>query len=291
MLKKLALGTAQFGLNYGISNEEGRTPHVLVNSIINYARRKGIDTLDTAPLYGDSEQVLGQTGIEAFNVITKTWPLPEGDTWSEDLDFMSVNLQNSLDTLQLKSVHGLLIHHAIDLLRPGGDKVFRWAQSVKSQGLAQKIGVSIYTAQEIDQLLNNYRLDIIQIPINIIDQRLIQSGSLQKMVDRGVEVHCRSAFLQGLLLMELEQIPGYFSPYKKILQRFHNTAKEIGLSALELSLGYLMSLKQIDKIIVGVAKPQQLEQIVQAAATRVEPERMIDLASDEVALVNPGQWS
>ena len=123
--------------------------------------------------------------------------------------------------------------------------------------MVKKVGASVYTSEQLDRLLENYQLDLIQLPLNVVDQRLLQSGSLGKLKNHSIEIHARSAFLQGLLLMPTNDIPDYLAPYKWVFEQFRICRESDGLSALEACIGFVQSIPQIDKIIVGINSLQQ----------------------------------
>jgi len=190
---KLALGTVQFGLPYGISNQGGKVIREDVKHIIALSRASGIDTLDTAIAYGDSEACLGAVGIQGFNIITKLPTIPEDVAdvgyWVRD------QVQASLHRLGVQTAYGLLMHQPQQLLGHKGKVVVQALERLKAEGVIQKIGVSIYSPTELNPVFEACQIDLVQAPFNLRDQRLNTTGWLQKIYDAGVEVHTRSTFL------------------------------------------------------------------------------------------------
>ena len=173
---KLALGTAQFGLNYGIANKHGQTPLHEVKAILQTARNSGIAVLDTAALYGTSEQVLGKAGVELFQIVTKLPPIPENiDNVSE---WAQETVKESLRNLKRYSVYAVLLHRPLQLMEKSGPELFDALQSLRAEGWFSKIGLSVYAPSELEQILPYYTVDLVQAPLNVIDQRLISSGWL-----------------------------------------------------------------------------------------------------------------
>ena len=205
MVERLALGTVQFGLRYGIANTEGRVSENDAKSIIERARAAGMDTLDTAIAYGDSEERLGRIGVERWKVITKLPPFPAHQTsvsaWVDE------TVSASLRRLGITRLYGLLLHSPLQLLTNIGDELFRVLTGLKEKGLTQKIGISVYNPEQIESVLQKYGVDLVQAPFNVVDRRPQTSGSLAKLKGQGIEVHTRSAFLQGLLAMPPNQRP------------------------------------------------------------------------------------
>jgi aryl-alcohol dehydrogenase-like predicted oxidoreductase len=289
---KIALGTVQFGVNYGISNKVGKTPQAEVSAILSAARGNGVSVIDTASLYGDSEAVLGQSlpPNSGFKIVTKT-PQFAGQTLIEsDAQQLEDTLRASLAKLGTASVYGLLIHRADDLLLPGGDLLMARLLRLKQNGLVSKVGVSVYSGQQIDRVLERFPIDLIQLPINVLDQRLLQSGHLQKLKRAGVEIHARSAFLQGLLLMEQQEIPGYFDSERGRLESYHRFIREQGLTPLQAALGFVTGIPEIDQVVCGVNDARQLREICEAAQIEVDYRAFADFAIADEAIVNPALW-
>ena len=286
---KLALGTAQFGLDYGVANKQGRVNLDEVRAILALAKSAGISTLDTAAAYGNSEASLGMAGIDGFEVITKIPPFPP-DALSDIGGWIRKIVAESLSGLKTQSLTGLLLHRPLELLSEVGDDVYQTLADLKMQNIVEKIGISIYQPQDLDALIPRFSFDIIQAPLNILDRRLISSGWLQKLKQHGVEVHTRSAFLQGLLLMNPEERPDYFSSWTQLLSRFDHWRASQGLTALQACLGFLYQLEDIDRIIVGVDRAQQLQEIINSG---LQAELAIpnELESNDEGLINPARWT
>ena len=203
-MSKIALGGVQFGIDYGVANNKGQVQIEEVQSILNYAKKNGVNILDTASGYGDSEGVLGKVGVDNFQIITKTTSIKQGVNGVVRIFYQS------LKNLKQKKAYGLLIHDIGEIEHKQFDTLLIELARLKQQGLVKKIGVSVYNNQQIDYVLDNFSIDLIQLPINILDQRLINDESLVKLKKHNVEIHARSALLQGLLLMSINTIPYWF---------------------------------------------------------------------------------
>jgi len=280
MLNKLALGTAQFGLDYGITNSEGKVQVEEVELILGCAKENSINTLDTAASYGNSEEVLGSIGISDFQIITKTIPLKNG------VDEVIKHFQQSLTFLNKSSVNGLLIHNVNEIEHKNFNTLFKELTELKRQGLVNKIGFSIYTPEQVDFLLKNFDFDLIQVPFNIFDNRLIQGGQLQALNNKGIEVHARSVFLQGVIL-DFNNLSNYFSPWKKEFSIYQETVKDNGLSLLECALNFVLNIREIDKVLVGVNSERQLKEIIQAVKRR---SNLSAYPINDINLLNPSLW-
>ena len=292
---KLGIGTAQFGLDYGISNRDGQTPLVEVAAILRYAREAGLTVIDTAHGYGESETMLG--GVlpagHSFRIVTKTPAFPSRPVRPEDAAELERSFLMSLEKLAQRSIAGLLAHSADDLLTPGGDLLHARLMELKARGLVGKIGASVYSGEQIEALLERYEIDIIQLPVNAMDQRLIASGRLSKLKKRGIEVHARSIFLQGLLLMAPEDAPSYFDPLRPLLRRYHECVRERGLTPEEAAFCFITGVSGIDHVIIGVNRLDQLVLNVAAFRKTYAPETREALGRfsiDDPRFLNPALW-
>ena len=285
---KLALGTVQFGLNYGIANRSGQVSLPMVSQIIALARDRQIDVIDTAAAYGESEVTLGHVGIEGFRIVTKLPPLPgtQGDVgvWARR------QLAESLKRLRVQSLHGLLLHRASDLLGPRGRQLFRVLEDWRANGQVNKIGVSIYSPSELDHVMRLGKIDLVQAPFNLIDRRLQTSGWLTRLKDAQVEIHVRSAFLQGLLLKPVGCIPSQFSPWSATWHSWAAWQEHTGCSALAACLAFPHSFAEVDRVVVGVDSHRHLAQILDALDATVPPD-FPEIACDDERLVHPSRWS
>ncbi len=285
---KLALGTVQFGLEYGVANTSGRTTSEEAKSILQLASASGMNTLDTAIAYGDSEVVLGQLGIHQWNVVTKLPGVPE-DCAHVAL-WVRQQVQESLSRLGVSHLHGLLLHRPDQLLQKNGAYLYETLQSLKADGLVCKTGVSVYGPAELDVLFDKYQFDLIQAPFNILDRRLIESGWAAHLQSTGVEVHTRSTFLQGLLLMSQKQRPSKFDRWLPIWQEWARWVQDAGLTPLQACLQYAISQVNIDRVLVGVDSSAQLKEIIHAAHGELTSLPSFGPLLDE-RLVNPSAWN
>jgi aryl-alcohol dehydrogenase-like predicted oxidoreductase len=285
---RLALGTVQFGLAYGIANESGQVSVDEAARILACARAAGLDTLDTAIGYGESEQRLGEVGVGDWRVISKLPPLAPLSVSAADLPtWVDHSVRGSIERLRISRLGGVLMHRSGDLLEH--PQVYAALRALKERGLADKIGVSIYHPEELEPLWERYALDLVQAPFNVLDRRLATTGWLTRLHDAGVEVHTRSAFLQGLLVMEPSRRPSAFDRWSPIWTRWREWLAETGHTALEASLAFATSTPGIDRVIIGVDNVRQLREVLAASHANVRdvPD---DLACMDLELISPVAW-
>lgn len=284
---RIALGTAQFGLSYGATNNKGIVSESEISKILNYARNNGIFTIDTASAYGESERNLGNADIDLskFQVVTKTPPKLQSTE-------VEMHFRKSLDNLKLDKIYGLLLHRAEDILSDVNGNIWGKLNNLKKQNLVEKIGVSVYNEAEINQILEKYEIDLIQLPINVLDQRLLKSDILKRIKDKSIEIHARSIFLQGILLEKPNDLPGYFVPFKDSLKKWHKFLEKYSLTSIEGALSFAHSLGILDYIVLGVTSLDNLQEITNAF-DKIKSFPNIDyysFASNDEALINPSLW-
>lgn len=288
LANRLALGTVQFGMSYGIANQKGQVSRLAAKEILELARKREIDTLDTAIAYGESEICLGEIGTQDYKLITKLPAIPDDCTYVND--WIKEQLQASLARLSVSKVYALMLHRPNQLLGPDGEAIYLALQSLKNSGVVEKVGISVYAPNELQLITDKYSIDIVQAPFNLIDRRLKNSGWLEKLKDLGVEIHTRSAFLQGLLVMPKETIPAKFSQWTNLFQIWHNWLVSNNFSAVQASLAFPLSFPEIDRVVVGVDSVGQLKQIIEATTKSINLE-FPDMQSNEENLINPANWS
>jgi aryl-alcohol dehydrogenase-like predicted oxidoreductase len=287
MLERIALGTVQFGMRYGVANDTGQVSLDEIASILNLARERGVDTLDTAIAYGESERRLGDVGIPGWRTVTKLPPVPADVT--NVSRWVAESIASSLERLRVDRVHGLLLHRSADLDELFGEELFAAMAAARDRGLVSKIGVSLDDPGELATLTPRYRFDLVQAPFNVIDRRLTSSGWLARLHANGVEVHTRSAFLQGLLLMAPARRPSRFERWGALLKRWDDWRTSAGLTPVAACLAFVLAQTAIDRVVVGVDGTEQFKEILAAsAATACDvPD---ELESGDQDLINPARW-
>ncbi len=285
---RLALGTVQFGLNYGIANRSGQVPADEVTRIIARASAAGLDTLDTAIVYGDAERQLGEVGVAGWKVVTKLPPMPESSSVAA---WVRSQVNESIARLRVSSLYGLMLHQPSVLLSTQGEALFDAINELKRDGRVEKIGISAYGPEEIEAVTTRFPLDVVQAPLSVIDRRMQESGCLAFLARQGIEFHARSIFLQGLLLMDAADRPPGFARWGDLWATWHTWLSEYQLTPLTASLGYVASDPRVSRMVVGVDSLAQLNQIIEAADGPMKTDLPAELASADPELINPSNWS
>lgn len=289
---KLGLGTAQFGLDYGITNRRGRVPQDEVERILERAVASGVEVVDTAGAYGDSEAILGQAlgSRGAFRIVTKTPPLQAKAIGAPEISQVLEAFEQSLARLRRATVYGLLLHRAADAFVPGGERLLEALAKLKAKGLIDKVGASVYTGEEIDRLLAIGGIDLVQLPLSWLDQRLAASGHLEKLHAAGVEVHARSAFLQGMLLAPPESLPEQFAPLRAHLRTCRARFERAGMAPVEAALGYPLGRKEVSTMLCGVTSLAEFDELLAGYPGSVRQFDWSPCALTDPAWLDPSRW-
>lgn len=287
-MNRLALGTVQFGLEYGIANESGRVNLDEAGRILAEAADSGIGLLDTAIGYGDSERVLGQIGVADWKIVSKLPALP--DECPDVASWVEAQVAGSLARLGVGGLYAVLLHRPEQLFDARGEQLLEALERLKAHGRTEKIGISIYAPDELDRLFDGMRFDLVQAPLNILDRRLVDSAWAQRLKRLGVELHARSVFLQGLLLMPASRRPAKFGRWQRLWSEWDHWLDETGLTPLQACLRYALSIGEVDKVVVGVDGAAQLREILAAATGSLTslpnwPQNI------DIDLLNPSRWS
>ena len=285
MGKKIVLGTANFGVYYGKLKKKKLSVNE-IKKIFLYCLRNEIDTLDTSTDYEGSENIIGLLDPKKFNIITKI------SNFDINIDnpqiFLEDKLKKSLTSLKTKKIYALLFRNPSSLTSNNNLRLWQIAKNLKSKGLIKKIGITIYEPKELDQAFNYLKPDLVQVPYNIFDRRIEQTGWLNKLYNSGVEIHCRSIFLQGLLLLESHNLPKIFSSYKSLWNSYDSWLKKNGVSRLEACTNFVFRKKEISKIVLGVENKEQLKKILAVQEKKINYSSNLFKISPK--LIDPRKW-
>lgn len=285
---KIIVGTAQFGLDYGVSNTKGKTEECEVNRILDYLGYSGVKYLDTAPAYGDSHRIISNylKNNNVFKVNTKISSIN-----NTDIKSIIKEVHESLELFN-GNISCLSFHDVNDFTNKNYDKVIEEVECLKRKGYINKVGVSIYDENQLDNVINKMDVDVVQVPFNIYDQRLIGSKRIIELSCRGTEIHARSIFLQGLILMELEHIPSKLSSMKTQQESLILYSRELNKSVYELCLSWVFQQNWIDKIVVGLNDLSQSKKLIKSISGSLSKDLDLKKYSiSEPLIINPVNWS
>ena len=282
---KFAIGTAQWGMSYGINNLSGIAKDTDIKKINSFSKKQKIHMIDTASEYGNSEKKIGKLIGKDFKVVSKFGNITKHGNIGKQLN-------KSLSNLGLDKIYGYLFHDTNDLIK----NLSYWddLESLKLSGKISKIGYSIYEPKELDFLIEkNCIPDIVQFPFNILDRKFLNYFPILKKMN--VEIHVRSIFLQGLFFMDFSNLKGNLNMLKRPLKIIEKIAKQNMIRVQDIALHYPFSIKDIDYMVVGVDNYIQLQQIVEKLDKPINKNvfkniEEINLEEKEKPFLNPSNW-
>lgn len=270
----LCLGTAQLGMKYGINNKVGKLQKEAVFDILDTAMENYIAVWDTASIYGEAEELLGDylskhaDTTQDVKIISKQCNPVEGLDCLEIERSIREELQSSLEKLHRQCLDGYLLHSYREIDNPNTTRVLC---DLRDEGLVRKIGVSVYEIDEAEKAVEEGVIDYLQMPCSIFDQRGLTSGVFHKAKERGITVFTRSAFLQGLLMMGEDEIPGYIAGIKPYIRKFEELLFQYGIERKHAVLKYILAQDLIDYMVFGIESREQLQEIVKEINTEPLP--------------------
>jgi len=294
MTPQLCLGTAQFGLAYGITNAAGQVSEQAVSQLLDQARNVGIRWLDTAQAYGNAEAVLGRHLPKShnFQLISKLPAQPQLAFRPQDTEIWEQAYSVSCQHLGVHCLNSLLLHAPADLRKPGGQYLQDWLLDLRERGLVQRIGVSIYVAEDLEGV-NPELLDLVQLPLSLFDQRLLQDGTVSRLCAGGTAIHARSLYLQGLLLTPAAQWPGWVSPEVRAHQHaLESLAAQRGCRLIDLALSFARDQADLEAVVLGLCNVQELSEL-QVAWSATSPWKESEWrlwALKDPTILDPRQW-
>jgi uncharacterized protein len=288
---KIILGTVQFGLEYGINNNSGKPNQEAVCAILDLAYENKVRLLDTAEAYGNAQEIIGayhKQSKNKFDVITK-FSSKRNDLSST----LAERIYQDLQTLNISSLYCYMYHSLTDF-RTYYDKHKEDIKILKESGIIDKLGVSVYTDAEMDEVLSKKDLDLIQLPFNLLDNNSRRSDSIRKAKDIGIEIHTRSVFLQGLFFKDLDQLPVKLKDLKPALSKIKDIAERNHLSLTELALNYVIQQPNIDKVLIGVDSTGHLSQDIGSMGNKISLQVLKEIDSiniEHTDMLNPSNWN
>lgn len=287
-MSKIILGTVQFGLDYGINNDNGKPNYNEVKSIFDYAYNNNINFLDTAEAYGNSHEIIGnyhEASDNKFQVTTKYC--------SARLDLpknISDRINHHLKILNVNNLYCYMFHNYDDFKNYFNLFKFELLE-LKNRGIIKKIGVSLHNNYDINDVLENKEINLIQLPYNLLDNKSKREKVFLKAKEKGIEIHTRSTFLQGLFFKDLDTIRGRLVVLKKYLLELKKLVNKNEINSLALS--YVCSNANIDGVLLGVDTVSQLKNnlsCINDVKFKDIIENIDSINVNEENLLNPANW-
>jgi aryl-alcohol dehydrogenase-like predicted oxidoreductase len=280
------LGGAQLGLPYGILNGGETLSREEVARILDTAVDRGIDSIDTAIAYGQSESIIGETSQNRFNIISKLPPLPVDI--SNVSEWVHSQVQGSLSRLKCTSLDALLLHRPQDLTGAQGVELYAAIKSLMAEKMIDRFGVSIYSPDDLEGIIGTFDIHVVQAPLNVFDRRIL--GVTDQLSALNIEVHVRSIFLQGVLIASPQDRPQRFEPWSEHFALFDEWVRSSGVSAMACCMGFALQQSGIAKLVIGTTSAESLDEIMNSIPNSVL-EVPTHLQSSVEQLIDPRIWN
>jgi len=285
-MNRIVLGGAQLGLPYGILNGGETLSREEVARILDTAVDHGIDSIDTAIAYGQSESIIGETSQNRFNIISKLPPLPVDI--SNVSEWVHSQVQGSLSRLKCTSLEALLLHRPQDLTGAQGAELYAAIGSLIAEKMIHRFGVSIYSPEDLEGIIGTFDIHVVQAPLNVFDRRiLVVTNQLSAL---NIEVHVRSVFLQGVLIANPINRPQRFEPWSEHFALFDEWVRSSGVSAMACCMGFALQQPGIAKLVIGTTSAESLDEIMNSIPNSVL-EAPTHLQSSVEQLIDPRFWN
>jgi hypothetical protein len=285
-MNRIVLGGAQLGLPYGILNGGETLSREEVARILDTAVDRGIDSIDTAIAYGQSESVIGETSQNRFNIISKLPPLPVDI--SNVSEWVHSQVQGSLSRLKCTSLDALLLHRPQDLIGAQGAELYAAIGSLMAEKMIHRFGVSIYSPDDLEGIIDTFEIHVVQAPLNVFDRRIL--GVTDKLSALNIEVHVRSVFLQGVLIASPQDRPHRFEPWSEHFALFDEWVRSSGVSAMACCMGFALQQPGVAKLVIGTTSAESLDEIMNSIPNSVF-EVPTHLQSSVEQLIDPRFWN
>ena len=289
MNNKLILGTVQFGLKYGINNTIGKLKKDEVLSLMKVAYNSGIRILDTAEAYGNAHQLIGDFHNKndnlKFKIITK---FPH----KIKLSLIGTKIIEYLDLLHVKTLD-IIMFHSFESFQ-SNYKALNSLNELKSNGLINNVGVSVYTNAQLESLLNEDLITVVQLPFNLLDNSNVRGDLINRLKEKGKIIHTRSAFLQGLFFKSTNDKNPIVQELKTELELLNQISIGSNCSMEELALSYCIKQKNIDNVIIGVDSISQLNANIKASGFQIKENALKTINGivvKDLELLNPSLWN
>ena len=279
------MGTANFNYNYGINRKNQNFSLKSLKKILNFAYKNKIKNIDTASVYSGVEKKLGKLNLNKFKISSKLKKIPNNCKNIKKRIFNEIN--DSINNLNVKKIEHFFLHHPQDLINKKTKyEVYKSLTQAKKLGLIKKIGISIYSFQELNKIINKFKVDIVQIPYSLFDRRF--EIIMRKLRNKKIHIQARSIFLQGLLLSDYNDLPKKFLKFNH-LKKFENWIKKNKITRIQAAVSFVKQMKLIDSYVIGFNNLQQLKEIYLLFKTK-NKKFPKNISSNNINLIDPRKW-
>ncbi len=299
-LSSFMLGTVQLGMEYGLGEDKAKPSQEKAFQILDRAMELGVNTLDTADNYGDSEAVIGrwmgyrrQAGLETPWVVTKVSTL-DHSSYDALRDCVFRKTEGCMKNLGVDKIDCMMVH-AFEDYADDRDNMRKIFDDMKAQGMYEYNAISAYSRHDYGVLAES-GFDAVQIPLNVFDWSQIENGGMEKLKNAGMMVYTRSVFLQGLVFQKPEKLDPRMDFCVQPLTRYLELCKEFELSPAVLALSFALSVPGVTNTVLGCDNVQQLEANCELFNQTVKlTQEQWNLLRDafvniDPRVINPGVW-
>ena len=279
-IEKVVIGSANFTQNYGLNSKKINLDEI--NKILTLAKKNKIKRIDTAANYLNDDSIFKKKNFK-FNIISKIQPTIKWVSFSyckKELDIHLKRLNHKIDII--------LFHDLKILYKKEGRLIFNNLNILKKKGYFNKIGISIYNPNCLSYLISKYDIEVVQCPYNLFDKRIINTGWFNKLKKRGIEIHARSIFLQGLLLNYENIKKKYFNEWKQHFNLLHKYLRKNNISKIDYCINDLIQ-HNFDNIVVGIDSYKNLKQIINFKPLKYQ-NKLVDFTINDLRLTDPRKW-
>ena len=284
---KIIIGSANVNNSYGL--KKNKILGSDFKKLLNYASRKKLKIIDTSPNYANAEKVIGSIK-KNFKIITKIPKIPNTIKNHNIEDWILKIVNNSQKNLRSKKIYGILIQDAQTLLTYRAEKIYNTIKKLQTSGVIKNIGISIYDFKILAPIIKKFKIDFIQVPFNILDQRLLHNKLILKIKKKGIKIHVRSIFLQGLLIEKDIKLPKKkLKKLKLLLSKWYDWAKKNNINPFHACLEFILNNKNIDKFVIGFNGLNHLKQVVNYKKRNINFQNF-RIKTKESNLLDPRKW-
>ena len=273
ILRKISLGTANFAMDYGISNNYKKLSIKNIKKIIRRCEKRNILRLDTAEGYNNCHRIIGDSIKKKWKITTKIPLIKSNDSHAIKKKIFEL-INKILKDLKTKDIEELLLHDENQLIKSNGKKIYKILKQFKKEKIIKNIGVSFYNKKKLNKTIKKFKIDVVQLPINYVNREFLEKDLLHSLKKKNIKIQARSIFHQGILLNK--NIKFKKKRFNEHLKYIYNWHKIRNLNYLQTALGFFSKKPFISNLVIGVDSLKQLNQIINFKLKKVNEFPIID---------------